>query len=110
MNKKLSVLNLISIIINILSTIVTGLAVSLGWNVFVLRVFDLPEMSVVTAIGILFLIELVRVNISRDLYFSLKTNQLFDDERIEGSDVIIALTGLVFALTSWLGIFIVTLF
>lgn len=110
MNKKLSVLNLISIIINILSTIVTGLAVSLGWNVFVLRVFDLPEMSVVTAIGILFLIELVRVNISRDLYFSLKTNQLFDDERIEGSDIIIALTGLVFALTSWLGIFIVTLF
>lgn len=110
MNKKLSVLNLISIIINILSTIVTGLAVSLGWNVFVLRVFDLPEMSVVTAISILFLIELVRVNISRDLYFSLKTNQLFDDERIEGSDVIIALTGLVFALTSWLGIFIVTLF
>lgn len=110
MNKKLSVLNLISIIINILSTIVTGLAVSLGWNVFVLRVFDLPEMSVITAIGILFLIELVRVNISRDLYFSLKTNQLFDDERIEGSDIIIALTGLVFALTSWLGIFIVTLF
>lgn len=108
-NENSKIYSLLAFIINILAVIVSGLALSLGWNTFVLRIFDLPHMGMWTAIGLSFVVELVRVNLSRDVYYTLKTTDLLGDSVAE-SRMIMALTALTFSLVSWFGIFIVSLF
>lgn len=107
-NEITSIYSILAIIINIIAVIVSGLALSLGWNTFVLRLFDLPNMTLWTAVGLMIMFELVRINLARDSYYSLKVTEELGYSDSE-SRLIMSLTGLTYALVTWAGIWIVTM-
>lgn len=84
--------------ISIISLLVTGSALSFGWNTFILRIFSIPRLDVPTALGIALLYELV-------VWKYQNTTNISDNEWI-----IRARSGLSASLATLLMLFILSLF
>ena len=80
----------ITYIIGVAAIIVTGTALSFGWNTFVLRIFELPKISIWTAIALTQMYELIKWEYK-------DTPNLSDDDWLRRAVVELAVSLLAFA-------------
>ena len=81
-------MKVLNIILGIVTIIVVGFTVAFGWNEFVLRVFELPQVSVPTAIGLTILFDFLRLKtveevLPKDCFFRLGSSHIVNLRQID---------------------------